>query len=362
MSYHILIVDDEPIVRNGLQSFDWETYGFACVGACGNGREALAWLSRNAADVVLTDIKMPGIDGVELSGLIRERYPDMLVILLTGYNEFAYAQQAIKTGVFDYLLKPAEDADFATVLANCARKLQEREQSRQVLSALAHQDWASVAAVVKKIIVASNRINAWSPGKIEEYLADILEELESGQIAEPHIRQLLLYLISSLETGLAKASLLPNEHWTAAKEECAELVRTASRFGEIKSALAERMARFAREMQDAHARVKASAKLEEALAYIHRHYAGVLSLDLMAERLRMHPNFFSKWFKENKGINFIDYVTHYRMDKARELLEHTDLKAGEIAESAGIPDARYFGQVFKKYVGLTPTEYRALFR
>ncbi|GBG10568.1 DNA-binding response regulator [Paenibacillus agaridevorans] len=496
MSYHILIVDDEPIVRNGLRNFDWETYGFECVGACENGREALDWLSRNAADVVLTDIKMPGIDGVELSGLIRERYPDLLVILLTGYNEFAYAQQAIKTGVFDYLLKPAEDSDFEEVLAKCAHTLQEREMSKQMLSVLSHHfllrnglreshlseaarelvrrpalrregpfrlvlvsselehpdpdacrrlerrnfarisnrewillcpgeeigtlqqwladeeeplnagvsllhdsdeevpeafaeankalqlkflnpearlfqyadrhnashDWEPVAAVIKKMMLVSNRINALNAGKIEEYLSDIMQELESRQIAEPHIRQLLLYLILSIESELAKASLLPDDQWTVAKEEWTALIRNADRFEGIKSVLAERMAQSIQALHDANTRVKDSAKLEEALAYIHVHYAGVLSLDLIADELQMHPNFFSKWFKDNKGINFIDYVTQYRIDKAKELLEHSELKAGEIAERTGIPDARYFGQVFKKHVGLTPTEYRALFK
>jgi two-component system response regulator YesN len=495
MTYHILIVDDEPIVRNGLQSFEWGNYGFECVGSCENGREALEWLNHNAVEVVLTDIKMPGIDGVELSRQIQERYPDIFVILLTGYNEFTYAQQAIKSGVFDYLLKPAEDSDFEKVLAKCTQKLRERDKSNKILSVLSHHfllrnqlneshlsadvremvgkqlsirqdqpfkliliyleeessemskefdhwhfvriskrewvslvsnevidsllcslieheirfnvgisslktskedvpeafseankalkkkfllpdeqifqymdhfdevnDWKNVSDIIKKIILVANRINGLNPSKIEEQLSDIVREIETKEISEKHIKQLLTYLISALETELVKLSFFNMKRWHTEKTNFMHLIHTADRFETIKISLVSEISRFIQEVNSDNTRIKESTKLGEVLEYIHLNYPLVLSLDLISEQFDMHPNFFSKWFKENKGINFIDYASRYRIDKSKELLEQTNMKTSQIAESVGIADARYFGQVFKKLVGLTPSEYRALFK
>lgn len=132
MIYHMLIVDDEPIVRNGLLSFKWEKLGFEAVHACNNGREALQWLNANPVELVMTDIKMPGIDGIALSERIKELYPDIIVILLTGYNEFSYAQQAIKHGVFDFLLKPTTDEDFELVFTKAYKYLMEKEEQKRI--------------------------------------------------------------------------------------------------------------------------------------------------------------------------------------------------------------------------------------
>ena len=103
----LLIVDDEPLVRSGLlNSIKWKEYRFNVIGAASNGVEATQLIEKNRPDVVLTDIRMPGMDGLELAEWIRERFPNIFIIFLTGYSEFEYARAALKLEAVDYLLEP----------------------------------------------------------------------------------------------------------------------------------------------------------------------------------------------------------------------------------------------------------------
>lgn len=106
--YNFLIVDDEPVIRNSMRDhIPWEKLGYRLLAVCGDGNEALEILEKNTADVVMTDICMPFMDGVALANQVRERYPTTKIILLTGYDEFSFAQQALKLRVDDYILKPS---------------------------------------------------------------------------------------------------------------------------------------------------------------------------------------------------------------------------------------------------------------
>lgn len=116
--YRVLLVDDEYYFRKGLlQLVPWAACGFVVAGEAKNGREALALLEQEHFDLLFLDINMPVMSGLEL----LERLPahsrsELRVVLLTGYSEFAYAQKALRHGVFDYLLKPVEAADVTAVL------------------------------------------------------------------------------------------------------------------------------------------------------------------------------------------------------------------------------------------------------
>lgn len=106
--YNLIIVDDEYIIRDGLVHFKWERFGFNVVGSASDGKEALELMEKYPVHLVITDIKMPIMGGLELCEIIHEKYPLTKVIILTGYKEFEYAQHAIRTGVAEYLLKPVE--------------------------------------------------------------------------------------------------------------------------------------------------------------------------------------------------------------------------------------------------------------
>ena len=108
----VLIVDDEKYVRMGIKSeTDWALIGCEVVAEASNGEEALELADQFRPDLVVSDIRMPKMDGIQLAEKLLEKYPGTKVIFLTAYNEFEYARQAIRIGVSDYLLKPFQDGE-----------------------------------------------------------------------------------------------------------------------------------------------------------------------------------------------------------------------------------------------------------
>jgi YesN/AraC family two-component response regulator len=109
MSLHtILIVDDEYHIRDGLLSYDWARLGFVAVGSAASGTEALEYFGRRSVDVLLTDIRIPNVDGLSLSEYVHKHQPGTLCVLISGHKEFEYAASALRLGVVDYLLKPID--------------------------------------------------------------------------------------------------------------------------------------------------------------------------------------------------------------------------------------------------------------
>ncbi|WHH58071.1 response regulator [Petroclostridium sp. X23] len=124
--YKILVVDDESVVREGIKNnINWSEYGFELVGGCKDGSEAIEVIENNHLDVVITDICMPLIDGIELTRYISNNYSNIKVIILTGYDEFEYAQQAIKLKALDFILKPITAKEFCEVLEKVKSDLDE---------------------------------------------------------------------------------------------------------------------------------------------------------------------------------------------------------------------------------------------
>lgn len=126
MEYTILLVDDESAVREGIRNrTPWERYNFKVVGEAGNGIEALEMIEELHPDVVITDIRMPYLDGMELIKEIRRSHPPISIIIISGYDEFTYAQQAIRYDVSEYVLKPVTSEDICNLLERTAKRLDE---------------------------------------------------------------------------------------------------------------------------------------------------------------------------------------------------------------------------------------------
>ena len=128
----IFLVEDESIVREGLRdNIPWQQYGYKFVGEAGDGEMALPLIQKTQPDVLLTDIRMPFMDGLSLSRIVHQEFPDMKIIIISGYDDFEYARQAISLGVEQYLLKPITRANMQKVLTELRIKIEnEQEQKR----------------------------------------------------------------------------------------------------------------------------------------------------------------------------------------------------------------------------------------
>ena len=129
--YRVLVVDDEKLERDGIRFLlsmeegEWEIYEAA------NGKLALNELRKHPVDLMLTDIKMPHMDGLELSKKAREEYPDLEIIIFSGYGDFAFAQEAIRYGVTDYVLKPVDPDRFHDTIQKIQKEIASRKNKEQ---------------------------------------------------------------------------------------------------------------------------------------------------------------------------------------------------------------------------------------
>lgn len=143
--FKVIIVDDEPIILRSLQMvIPWDELGLQLCGTARNGEEALELVQRDEPDIIISDIRMPSIDGITLMRLVMEQYPDTLFIILSGYGEFEYAREAIRHGAFNYLLKPIDHDELRDVLVQARdsvlqqrHRLQEHEVLRRSVQSLA---------------------------------------------------------------------------------------------------------------------------------------------------------------------------------------------------------------------------------
>lgn len=126
--YSVIIVDDEPRIRRGISHcMPWERLGFSLAGEAGNGVEALELVRAVHPDLVITDIRMPDMDGLDFIGMIQKETHPPLVIVISGYADFEYAQRAIRYGVADYILKPVEEPTLETSIQNVLKRLHSKQ-------------------------------------------------------------------------------------------------------------------------------------------------------------------------------------------------------------------------------------------
>ncbi|WP_332696671.1 response regulator transcription factor [Halalkalibacter lacteus] len=188
--YRVLIVDDETAIRKGISAFiDWEKEGVLVEDQCGNGAEALTALEKCSYDILITDIKMPLIDGIELMQQALELYRSLKVILISNYSDFEYVKEGLKLGAVDYLLKlTLKKEDLLAVLRRCISML---EEERKKHSELNHYQQGAVYLArknveqeIKRLIVqeqTSPLSTSWAPAWLENSYACVYLMLDEAE-------------------------------------------------------------------------------------------------------------------------------------------------------------------------------------
>lgn len=156
--YKLVIIEDEVIVRkNIIKKIKWSEYGFEVVGQAENGKEALEVIEATNPDVIITDIEMPFMDGLELSSIVREKYPTIKIILLTGYDDFKYAQKAVELNVIEYVLKPVSSENINKVLIKVKEQIDKEISEKEEVDKLKEYYHRSIP--IMKINFLNNLIN-----------------------------------------------------------------------------------------------------------------------------------------------------------------------------------------------------------
>jgi len=148
-----LIVDDEPLMRLGIQkAIDWSSYGIQEITTAPNGRTALQMVEQRQPDVLLTDVKMPGLDGLELSRMVKESWPFVKIVIISGYDDFSYAKKSISYGVTDYLLKPIDNKSLSQTMEKVTQEIAEERGKLRRQEQMSHLLQQSVGIARQKVL------------------------------------------------------------------------------------------------------------------------------------------------------------------------------------------------------------------
>lgn len=154
MRYRVFLVEDEIVTREGIRdNLDWSALGFDFCGEAPNGEIALPLIRSSQPDILITDIKMPFMDGLQLTRLVRELLPNCKIIILSGHDEFRFAQEAIKLGVTEYMLKPISIKELTDILFKVARQIEKERTERTRTAGLEQQAKGSRDILREKFLV-----------------------------------------------------------------------------------------------------------------------------------------------------------------------------------------------------------------
>lgn len=388
--WNLLVVEDEAIVRIGLRvMLDWEALGIAWKAEAANGTEALRAALQEDIHIVMTDIRMPGMDGLELARRLKEQAPHIQIIFFSSFDDFPYVKEAVKLGAVDYLHKPTmEEAEIEAALRKAAVNLEQAaaapavplaEDREAFLLKLLEEDNAAVPAAADwnrydpdSLYSSGFRLILIRPGQENE---DGAEEIPSSGfisfryfVEEHAARQsggLILAkgqeLIWLLPGGAGTGTLKPSD------EELEQLDRELGKLLNIRMAYARsepydsildlRSAyRQAAELLCAGGRVGGIVRM--AKRFVEEHLLEEVTLSKTADHIHVSVSHLSRIFLKETGRHFSEYVTAKKIERAKQLLRDSNRKVYEIAEELGYANPHYFGKLFKEVTGFTPVEYR----
>lgn len=223
----VFLVEDEAIIRRGIKNkIPWETEGFEFVGEASDGELAYPMIKKTKPDIVITDIKMPFMDGLELSAIIRKEMPDTKIIILSGYNEFDYAKTAISLGVTDYQLKPISSEKLLETIKRVAEIIREERAQKELLEEYKKDNQESLELDKAKLFYTLAD-NTMSTAEILEWGNQLGLDLTAS-----YYTVILLKLISSVEENSYQEQLVETERKIEEFLERQECIHYFKRWGE----------------------------------------------------------------------------------------------------------------------------------
>jgi len=413
--YKVVFADDETLVRSKISAMvDWNSGGFSLVACCANGYELMEQMEKDMPDLVILDINMPFINGIEAARQIRHSYPQVKLVFLTSYADFDYAQQAVELNAMKYIVKPASAQELLKVLMEARDtldaekkrvfRLAELEQAYHCNNQVLMQDILSDVAKSDTIYERARSCGfEWSADTAFQVAVFSPDQTSRETYWDNVSEQTLLFALSNVTAELAENEQLgcvqvhgdvvlligtaPAEALECKMQEFVESIlrvvntrlrftvsaglggiyhgcaSVAGSFAEAEKALKLR-ARHGGNMlftvQDLQQTSFGHMAVWNAINYIESSYADQnLSADTVCERLHVSPSYLRALFKQQTGLSIIGYITKARMERARNLLIEEGLKNYRIAELTGYSDPHYFSYCFKRYFGVTPAEMRA---
>jgi len=341
-----MIVDDEAATRAIIRRFgEWDRLGIRIVAEAEDGGSALKQMESSSIRLVITDMNMPGIDGVGLMKTLNERYPQVKVVVVSGYDDFAYLKQAIRYRANDYLLKPVDPSELNRTLEKCRIDLIELEKQELAAMALDDETRRRLREVDPLIRAHYGELRVEDLYRVvEELVREHMEKSQSGAADCASERRLARELMQRLHELRQSFSQEEEPTW---EERHSDGEPTLS---EIPRAYKESLEQLIRRRK-----FRDRLDLNEVRAYAAEHFAEPLSLDGLARCFFVSKEYLSRTFRQEFGQTLTDYIQQVRVEKARAwILEGVPIRRA--SEMCGYEDVGYFYRVFKKQYGIAPGE------
>ena len=367
----ILLIDDDPNILDGIARVIEDAFpGVFQISRAYDGHQAVIQLEKNYYPIIISDIMMPYMDGLQLLELLHSNGIPSRVIMLSGYDDYAFVRRSMKMGAYDYLLKPVNIQTVTELLTNLRSSLVKSHAK------LPEDCVHMVPDLPKKESYFD--IPCEKPLSVEE-LRDGLTQINSllfcNELEE--MEQQLRRLFAGLSPEVLSVSqwkgILSNFLYdTMQKNEI--MIRIVARYkltendfsaqvknqptaSQLMVKLIEIMKTYADDLV-VHQKVKEDVIVKHAQEFIQTHYAQNLNLADIAQQSFLHPNYFSALFKKKTGVTIREYILQVRVGKAKELMENPELKLQEIAAAVGYEDQAHFNRAFKNVTGMAPSQYR----
>lgn len=389
-----MIADDEAKIRRGLSKLSWSELNIEVVGEAANGLEALEKFVELKPDIMLVDICMPFLNGLQLIGKLYEINPYCIVIIVSGFDEFEYAKEAVRLNVFDYILKPVNRNELMQTVKRGIEVLERKTKDERFIK------WAQNQISTETSYLKQQFIKKWLDGKTT--LAEVTQNFEAFKL--PELQEGVMMVLQKLEieaedTPKMNAELMdfcilniieeiiepfakPILYCEDSQYYCVivpqgkanELFHIEQKMGiMIQKYLKKEMIIKSCEISAINEVGVLYQKLKEeivteaaktplvlmALAYVEKHYhQPELSLQEVADQTLVSTAYLSRLIKKETGLAFTDYVQKVRIQKAIELMHNPTIKIFEISDRIGYSSQHYFSAAFKKVMGVSPNQYR----
>lgn len=347
--YKVLIADDENIERKAISIILKKNNNFKLIGEANNGIDAVEKAKNLNPDVILMDIKMPGMDGIKATKEILKINPNAKTIILTAYDEFQYAQQAIKIGAIDYLLKPARPSDL--IKSICKAVLCKTQDALPINS-----------KNLKTYLDINKNITLYEKIKICDKMA---VKIEVNKIIDEHLRNksddikefVIILFIKMIDFISNENDFIEDKLIKLGDKFSIEICKLED-IAQIKEVIFDYIDMIFNIMINDNIKADKPSLIKEALKYIDENYNRNITLEDVANYIHLNPQYLSRYFKKTMNMNFIDYISKLRINSSKKLLSKTDLSINSIALKVGYMDSSYFCKVFKKIEGISPHKFR----
>lgn len=371
-SVRLLVVDDEPVVVNGITHLLTNTHPKLEIFNASGGNEAVEILKINNIDILITDIRMPVMDGLSLSKIAKGlNYPPRIVII-TGHKSFKAAQRAINIGTTSFILKPIDQEELKKIILELISDILQKRQAaiRSVLQGEIHglSQYAELELNEYRVAVVSGSIRVeefnlearlrylkqeYNNLDIIEYATDargniILIFRKNLALAYNYLEPIIFIKneISGCLIGISSEKQTFGDLQTAVKEAFTVLEGTSDN---ITSGI-----RFYSQSDPVNDKIPLIINLK---SWVSENLADA-DLNVTARHLGLTAPYLSGFFKKSTGQQFSVYLAGIRINRASGLLHQTNLKINQIARQVGYQDVRSFSTKFRTITGMTPSEYR----